>query len=212
MSPDPPARMPDIVFAFVRRLAGPPSGPPQEQLPRPSRDQVIQLVDQLLDAGATLSTLTGPARQSIGQAVRNSVRPAARPARTAAGRVASGTARPTGVRPAADAEGTGVLGVLPLGPIGVGETAIGELRVSNDSRDEVTLDLKCAPLSSSTGVLVPGSAVSVKPTPVVMVPRSAQTVDVHLTVPEGAAKGLYTGLLTATGRHGVRTLIVLEVE
>jgi hypothetical protein len=196
VNPDPPGHTPDIVTALLQRLVAPSAGPARAaRQPGEGRDQVHSLVDQLIDVGATLSAMISPTQASVREALRGSARAVTGIPRLATG---PGTAAP--------------LNVLPLGPVRPGATTVGELSVSNDSREpRKGLRLRCAALVSETEARIAGEALSVTPNRIDLAPRSSRIVDVTVTVPADATPGTYVGLLSAAGEAGIRTLVLLEV-
>ena len=161
-----------------------------------------QLVDQLYDVGATIATLTRPARRSMRTSLQSSLQSA-------------------GV-PTAASEQSEVPAVLSLGSVSRGGTAtaglnvinVGNSRVdqhTNDGPGDITLELASTPFTSGETDTIPPSALTVAPVPVMLYPRSSRIVDVSIAVPSDASPGRYIGLLTASGRTGVQTVVAFEV-
>ena len=194
MTVDPPGHLPDVVLAAVRRMV-PTIGAAAASQQLPTREHVHKLVDQLLDVGETLAEMT--------QVVHVPARQAMRPSTWAAPRT-------SGVGGAAPADAR--LGALVLGPVGAGESATAELMVHSDGAAALNgLELRCVALVTETGAKIAGSAITVEPEFLDLHPRSSRIVDVRITVPSGVAAGTYTGVLSAVGNPGIRTVILVEV-
>lgn len=155
----------------------------------PSRDQLHQILDQVLDLGVGVFALTRP--------LRNVLREWATP-------VAGGADR----RPATPRS----VNVLTLSPVSPGGQVEGQIEVRNDGHVPLNaLRLQCAGLVADGPQRIDGRHVELHPAQLDLPGRSRATVNVRLHVPETAQPGNYVGVIAATGRPLIQAIVSVEI-
>lgn len=162
--------------AFANRMSG-------------SRDQLHQMLDQVLDLGAGIFALARPLRSLLRERAVDIAGRVDRPLRSSA-----------------------PVDVLALGPVSPGGRAEGRIEVRNDG--DMPLDglrLQCAGLVTDALQQIAGQHLALQPVNLDLAGRSRAVVNVRLDVPQTAQLGSYVGVITARGRPFIQAIVTVEV-
>ena len=98
------------------------------------------------------------------------------------------------------------------GVVAAGTTAQLTMSLENES-DQATAEftLHAGELVSASGARIPSDHVRFEPATVVVAPRAASTVTVHINVPAGTPAGSYEGLVRATQLDGLKAVLAVTV-
>lgn len=103
--------------------------------------------------------------------------------------------------------------VLPLRPVTGGEEVATRVRLANDSESSTEpFTVTASDLVSDGGDRIPADAVKPAPGQRVVAAGAADTVHLTVTVPEGAAPGVYRGEVTPSVEGVAPASLTLEVR
>lgn len=98
------------------------------------------------------------------------------------------------------------------GVVAAGSTAELTMSLENES-DQATAEftLHAGELVSASGARIPSEHVHFEPSTVIVAPRAASTVTVHIDIPSSTPAGSYEGLVRATQLDGLKAVLAVTV-
>lgn len=97
-------------------------------------------------------------------------------------------------------------------PVKAGAEACIAMRIANEELESTQVALYSTNLVSDCGYEIPALRIAFSPRTLLIPPNGEATFEVRVAVPSQAPRGLYSGLVQASGLNGAKTVICVEVQ